>query len=48
MPAKDIFHASVKNALIKDQWIITDDPLSIRIEAMQMYPEAEEIIQWIP
>ena len=45
MSAKDIFHEYVKKALIKDQWIITDDPLSIRIEAMQMY---EEIIQWIP
>ncbi len=29
--AKDIFHQQVKNALIKDGWIITDDPLTIRI-----------------
>ncbi|MDZ8054018.1 MAG: XisH family protein [Aulosira sp. ZfuVER01] len=29
--AKDIFHQQVKNALIKDGWIITNDPLTIRI-----------------
>ena len=29
--AKDIFHQRVKNALIKDGWIITDDPLTLRI-----------------
>ncbi len=29
--AKDIFHEQVKNALIKDGWIITDDPLTVRI-----------------
>jgi hypothetical protein len=28
--AKDIFHESVKKALEKDQWIITDDPLKIK------------------
>jgi len=29
--AKDVFHKQVKNALIKDGWIITNDPLYIRI-----------------
>ncbi|MDZ7956985.1 MAG: XisH family protein [Aulosira sp. DedQUE10] len=29
--AKDVFHQQVKNALIKDGWIITNDPLTIRI-----------------
>ncbi len=29
--AKDIFHEQVKNALIKDGWKITNDPLTIRI-----------------
>lgn len=29
--AKDVFHQQVKNALIKDGWIITDDPLTLRI-----------------
>jgi hypothetical protein len=27
MPARDIYHDAVKNALIKEGWIITDDPL---------------------
>mgnify|MGYP001489778932 CR=1 FL=1 len=30
MSAKDIFHGKVKNALIKDGWIITDDPYSLK------------------
>jgi hypothetical protein len=31
MPAKDIYHLTVKNALIKDGWTITHDPLRIRL-----------------
>jgi XisH protein len=31
MPAKDIYHATVKAALIKDGWTITDDPLNLKI-----------------
>lgn len=31
MPGKDIYHDCVKNALIKDGWKITDDPLSLKI-----------------
>jgi len=27
MPALDLYHDTVKNALIKDGWTITDDPL---------------------
>ena len=30
MPAKDIYHDTVKTALIKDGWTITQDPLSLR------------------
>ena len=30
MPAKDIYHDAVKNALIKDDWTITHDPLHLR------------------
>lgn len=30
MSAKDIFHDKVKNALVKDGWIITDDPYSLK------------------
>ncbi|NJN35150.1 MAG: hypothetical protein HC817_13750, partial [Saprospiraceae bacterium] len=29
MMAKDIFHEIVKEALIKDGWTITDDPLTL-------------------
>jgi hypothetical protein len=29
MPAKDIYHDSVKNALIKDGWTITHDPYTL-------------------
>ncbi len=32
MAAKDKFHEQVKRALIKDSWIITDDPLKIDSE----------------
>ena len=31
MPAKDIYHETVKNALIKDGWTITDDHLKLTI-----------------
>lgn len=31
MPAKDIYHDTVKNALIKDGSTITDDPLSLKV-----------------
>ena len=30
MPAKDIYHDTVKNALIKDGWTITHDPFRLR------------------
>ncbi len=29
MPAKDIYHDTVKKALIKDGWKITHDPLKL-------------------
>jgi len=31
MPAKDLYHDIVRTALIKDGWIITDDPLILKI-----------------
>ena len=31
MPAKDLYHDTVKTALIKDGWTITDDPLRLKI-----------------
>ncbi|QXE25513.1 fdxN element excision controlling factor XisH [Richelia sinica FACHB-800] len=32
MPAKDIYHDAVKNALIKDGWAILADPYIIEYE----------------
>ncbi len=32
MPAKDIYHDTVRHALEKDGWKITDDPLVIQID----------------
>ena len=29
MPAKDIYHAAVRNALLKDGWTITHDPYTL-------------------
>jgi len=37
MPAKDIYHACVKNALIKDGWTITHDPLRLSVGNKDMY-----------
>lgn len=37
MPAKDIFHNTVKNALQKEGWIITHDPLFIRFGQVELY-----------
>ncbi|MBX2866122.1 MAG: XisH family protein [Leptolyngbyaceae cyanobacterium MAG.088] len=46
MAAKDIFHDAVKNALEKEGWSITDDPLFIRFGGIDMYIDlgAERII----
>ncbi|MBD2694223.1 XisH family protein [Anabaena catenula] len=35
MAAKDLFHDAVKQALLKEQWVITADPLKIRIEGVK-------------
>lgn len=37
MPARDIYHDAVKNALIQDGWIITDDPLHLKWGQRDMY-----------
>lgn len=39
MPAKDIYHNAVKNALIKDGWTITADPYPIEYEDAELYPD---------
>ncbi len=46
MPAKDIFHNTVRLALEKDGWTITDDPLYIKVGGTEMYIDltAERLI----
>ena len=46
MPAKDIYHDTVKAALIKDGWTITHDPLTIRLTRKKLYVDlgAERLI----
>ncbi len=46
MPSRDIFHNAVKNALLKDGWTITDDPLFIQFGGIDLYVDldAEKII----
>ena len=46
MPAKDIYHDQVKNALIKDRWTITDDPLILSIGKRDLFVDlgAEKLI----
>lgn len=35
MAAKDLFYQAVKQALLKEQWVITADPLKIKIEGVR-------------
>jgi hypothetical protein len=46
MPAKDLFHNSVKNALQKEGWVITHEQMQIKIGTIQMYIDlgAERLI----
>lgn len=46
MPAKDIFHDCVRQALIKEDWIITDDPLSLKIGKKDLFVDlaAEKLL----
>lgn len=46
MPAKDLFHEAVVTALQKDGWIITHDPLYLRVGKEDSYIDlgAERII----
>jgi hypothetical protein len=34
--ARDLFHNAVKQALIREQWVITADPLIIKIEGVKL------------
>lgn len=46
MPAKDIYHNNVKNALTKDKWIITHDPLTLKIGKKDLFVDlgAEKLL----
>ncbi len=46
MPEKDIYHHTVKKALIKDGWTITDDPLILSIGKKDLFVDlgAEKLI----
>ena len=46
MPARDIYHNSVKNALIKDGWTITHDPLRLSWGGKDLYVDlgAEQLL----
>ncbi len=46
MPAKDIYHDNVRNALIKEGWTITHDPLRLTWGAKDMYVDlgAEQLL----
>lgn len=39
MPAKDVYHDAVKNALIEDGWIITADPYPIKYEEVKLFAD---------
>lgn len=46
MPARDIYHNSVRNALEKDNWQITKDPFIIQWGTRDLYIDlgAEKLI----
>lgn len=46
MPARDLYHNALRNALIKDGWTITHDPLRLTWGAKDMYVDlgAEQIV----
>jgi hypothetical protein len=46
MPARDRYHDCVRNALVKDGWVITHDPLRLSWGGKDMYVDlgAEELI----
>jgi hypothetical protein len=59
MPARDVYHDHVKQALVKDGWEVTDDPLRLEWDDTPLYidlgaeqllvfnPQTEEIVAWI-
>ncbi len=46
MPQHDLYHNRVKNALVKDGWVITDDPFTIEYKGLRLYADlgAEKLL----
>ena len=46
MPALDLYHQAVRNALIKDGWLITNDPLTVEFGGERLFVDlgAERIL----
>jgi hypothetical protein len=46
MPQYDAYHQSVKTALVKDGWIITNDPFVIEFKGLRLYADlgAEKVL----
>jgi hypothetical protein len=43
MSARDLFHRAVKQALQKDQWVITDDPLKFKFGNVNFQVDLESV-----
>lgn len=41
MPAKDRYHDRLKNALVKDQWLITDEQVKLKIGDRRLWIDLE-------
>ncbi len=39
MPQKDLYHESVRRSLVKDGWMITDDPFVIQYKELRLYAD---------
>lgn len=46
MPRYDLYHNTVRNVLIKDGWVITDDPFVIEFKGLRLYADlgAEKLL----
>ncbi|MDJ0797065.1 MAG: element excision factor XisH family protein [Calothrix sp. MO_167.B12] len=46
MPQYDLYHNEVKNALVKDGWMITDDPFTLEYKGLRLYADlgAEKLL----
>lgn len=46
MPQYDLYHDNVKQALLKDGWVITDDPFIIEFKGLRLYADlgAEKVL----